>query len=342
MNKTRSETTHILVVDDDQHIRSLLKILIVSEGYICSVAENATEALSILKKRSVSLLLTDIKMPGVSGIELTKIVKEKYGTDIIVMTGYVEDYNYAKIIEEGATDFLKKPFSNKELLLRIKRVINEQAVREERDHAEQDLKKSFKNIKKAFYGIVNTMAATVEIRDPYTAFHQRRVADLSLAIAKEMGLSKNSVTGIYLAGMVHDIGKLSIPAEILSKPARLTDIEFSLIKNHPKVGYDILKRIEFPWRIADFVYQHHERLDGSGYPQGLSDKNILLETKILSIADVVETMASHRPYRPGFGIDVALGEISKNKGLLYDPEAVDICIKLFREKKYSFTIYSTS
>ena len=181
------------------------------------------------------------------------------------------------------------------------------------------------------------MAATVEIRDPYTALHQRRVADLACAIAEGMSLSQDMVDGIHLAGMVHDIGKLSIPAEILSKPARLTDIEFSLIKNHSKVGYDILKSIEFPWRIADFVYQHHERLDGSGYPQGLSDKNIFLETKILSVSDVVETMASHRPYRPGFGIDIALDEIYNNKGILYDAEAVDMCIRLFREKEYSFT-----
>ena len=151
-----------------------------------------------------------------------------------------------------------------------------------------------------------------------------------------MGLSRDQIEGIRVAGLIHDIGKISIPAEILSKPRQLTDTEFSLLKAHPKVAYDILKRIEFPWPVADIVVQHHERLDGSGYPNGVKGDEILLEARILAVADVVEAMASHRPYRPARGIDKALEEIEKNTGKLYDPKIVDVCLKLFHEEGFEF------
>ncbi|MBK9159987.1 MAG: PAS domain S-box protein [Nitrosomonadales bacterium] len=183
---------------------------------------------------------------------------------------------------------------------------------------------------------VQTIASTVEARDPYTAGHQRRVAVLAVAIARQMGLPKQRIKGLHLAAIVHDLGKIRIPAEILSKPGKLSDIEFSLIKFHPQAGYDILKDVEFPWPIADMVLQHHERLDGSGYPQGLKGDAILLEARILCVADVVEAMSSHRPYRPGLGTEAALGEIERNKGRLYDPSVVDACIKLFREGGFEF------
>jgi len=180
------------------------------------------------------------------------------------------------------------------------------------------------------------MAFAVESRDPYTAGHQRRVADLAHAIGSEMGLSEERLVGIRMGGIIHDLGKISVPAEILSKPSRLNEHEFGMIKLHPQVGYDILKKIDFPWPIAQMVYQHHERMDGSGYPQGLSGKKILLEARILAVADVVEAMASHRPYRPALGIDKALEEILKNKNVFYDPEVVDACLKLFKEKGFEF------
>ncbi len=180
------------------------------------------------------------------------------------------------------------------------------------------------------------MSLTVESRDPYTAGHQRRVAGLATAVAEEMSLSRDRIEGIRMAGMIHDIGKISIPAGILSKPGRITEYEFGMIKSHPQVGYDILKQIEFPWPVAQMVYQHHERIDGSGYPQGISGEEILLQAKILGVADVVEAMASHRPYRPALGIEKALEEISQNKGLLYDPDVVYACLKLFKEKRFEF------
>ena len=182
--------------------------------------------------------------------------------------------------------------------------------------------------------MIQAIALTVETKDPYTAGHQRRVSDLARAIAQEMGVPIEKVDGVRMAGVLHDLGKISVPAEILSKPTKLTDIEYGLIKIHPQAGYDILKEVEFPWPIAQIVLQHHERLNGSGYPQGLKGDEILLEARIIMVADVVEAMASHRPYRPGLGLDKALGEISGNKGILYDPAVVDACLKLFTQKGF--------
>jgi putative nucleotidyltransferase with HDIG domain len=184
---------------------------------------------------------------------------------------------------------------------------------------------------------IETIAATVEARDPYTAGHQRRVGELATAIAREMGLPEEQVNGIHLAAIIHDLGKVHVPAEILSKPGKLNDIEFMLIKTHPQAGYDILKDVKFPWPIADIILQHHERLDGSGYPQGLKEGQILLETKILSVADVVEAMSSHRPYRPTLGVLAALSEIDHGSGSTYDPSVVAACMKLFTEKGFVFS-----
>jgi len=181
---------------------------------------------------------------------------------------------------------------------------------------------------------IETIADTVEARDPYTAGHQRRVAELATAIAQEMGLPEDQTHGIHLAAIIHDLGKIHVPAEILSKPGRLSEIEYALIKQHPQEGYDILKDVKFPWPIADIILQHHERLDGSGYPQGLKGDGILLEARIMAVADVVEAMSSHRPYRPGLGIDAALAEIIRMRGTYYDVQAVDACVALFREKNY--------
>jgi putative nucleotidyltransferase with HDIG domain len=204
----------------------------------------------------------------------------------------------------------------------------------ERKRMEEELQDSLERLRKALEGTIRAIALTVETRDPYTAGHQRRVADLARAIATEMGLSRDQIDGIRMAGVIHDIGKISVPGEILSRPGRLNVIEFSLIKTHPQIGYDILKTIDFPWPVAQIVVQHHERMNGSGYPAGLSGEEILLEARILGVADVVEAMSSHRPYRSALGIYRALEEISQNRGVLYDPEVVDACLKLFTEKGF--------
>jgi PAS domain S-box-containing protein/putative nucleotidyltransferase with HDIG domain len=207
---------------------------------------------------------------------------------------------------------------------------------EARDITER--KQSFERLRKALRATVESISMTVEMKDPYTSGHQRRVADLARAIATEMGLSADRQDFIRTASTIHDIGKIAIPSDILSKPTKLTDLEFNLIKTHAQSGYNILKDIEFPWPVADVVLQHHERMDGSGYPQGLKGDDILLEARILAIADVVEPIASHRPYRPAQGINLALEEISRNKGTLYDADVVDACLKLFREKGYTLVL----
>ncbi|MDH4129362.1 MAG: PAS domain S-box protein [Spirochaetota bacterium] len=206
----------------------------------------------------------------------------------------------------------------------------------ERVKIDHERKKSTEKLLKAMEDTVHAIAKTVEIRDPYTAGHQRRVAELACAIANEIGLSDNKIEGLRMASIIHDLGKINIPIEVLSKPGRLSNIEFNLVKTHVENGYNVLKHINFPWPVADIVRQHHEKWNGSGYPIGLSGKAILLEARILNVADVVEAMASHRPYRAALGIYKALDEISINKNILYDPCIVDICTKIIVDNKFNF------
>jgi len=209
-------------------------------------------------------------------------------------------------------------------------------ARKEKESATMGLQQSYERLQKTIEGISLAIAKIVEARDPYTAGHQKRVAQLSLAIAKEMGLAENIVQGIGISAILHDIGKISVPVEILVKPGKLAEDEFNIIKLHSGIGYEILRQIPFPWDIARIVLQHHERLNGSGYPDGIMENDILQEAKIIAVADVVEAMASNRPYRPALGIDVALNEIKNKSGILFDSEVVDICIRLFKEKGFSF------
>ena len=204
----------------------------------------------------------------------------------------------------------------------------------ERKRAEEQLRQTLESLRKAVNTTIQVMVSAIEARDPYTAGHQIRSANLARAIATEMGLPKEKIDGIRMAGSIHDIGTLSIPSEILTKPTKLTNLEFSLIKEHSQKGFEILKDVESPWPLAQIVYQHHERMDGSGYPRQLKGKDIIIEARILAVADVVEAMASHRPYRPSLGLNSALAEIENNKGTIYDTDAVDACLKLFREKGF--------
>lgn len=201
------------------------------------------------------------------------------------------------------------------------------------ENLEERVKEKIKSIEATLEGVVKALAMVVELRDPYTAGHQLRVSNFATEIAKRMGLSNEIVDGIKTIGLLHDIGKIIVPAEVLSKPSRLTDYEFRFIKEHPQAGYDILKGIEFPIQVALAVLQHHERIDGSGYPQGLTDENILLEAKIIAVADVLESMASHRPYRPALGINAAIEEVTKNKSRLYDSEVVEVAISILNNEE---------
>jgi putative nucleotidyltransferase with HDIG domain len=232
------------------------------------------------------------------------------------------DEEEVKLLMELADDLV---YGIKALRTRSER---ERAMAENRQHTAQ--------MEKALLDTVEAIGSALEKRDPYTAGHQRRVAKLAHAMAQEMELPQQVVQGIYMGCLIHDIGKIYIPAEILSRPGKLSAAEFEIIKCHPQVGYDIIKGIEFPWPVARMILEHHERLDGSGYPQGLKGDEISFEARILSVADVVEAMASHRPYRPAVGRDRALEEISRNHGIFYDPQAVDVCLRLFREKGFQF------
>jgi HD-GYP domain-containing protein (c-di-GMP phosphodiesterase class II) len=188
-----------------------------------------------------------------------------------------------------------------------------------------------RKIKRSLIGTVQALAATIELRDPYTAVHQRRVADIAVGIGRLLGLSATQLCGLDLAATIHDIGKLGVPAEILAKPGRISQPEYELIKGHAAAGAEVVKAVDFPWPIRDIIWQHHERMDGSGYPRGLKGDEILLEARILAVADVTEAMASHRPYRKALGIDAALAEIESGRGTRYDARCVDACLKLFRE-----------
>jgi PAS domain S-box-containing protein len=206
-----------------------------------------------------------------------------------------------------------------------------------RRQAEKKLSETLESLRQSIKVTIQVLGMATEARDPYTAGHQVRSAEIARSIAMEMGLSKDRIDGIRLAGSIHDIGKLAIPGEILSKPTKLTSIEFSLVKEHCESGYQMLKSVESPWPLAEMVYQHHERMDGSGYPRNLKKDDIIMEARILAVADVVESMASHRPYRPSLGIEAALEEIEKNRGTLYDEDVVDACLRLFRKKGYKLT-----
>ena len=292
---------------------------------------------------------------------------------IILVTGLSSHEDRVRGIEVGVEDYFTKPFNQTALLARIKILLKVKKLSDERKLAEEALQKAhdnleslvklrtaelakaneilqadiaermkvdeklqhtLKSLRKAVSMTIQVLVAAVEARDPYTAGHQRRAANLARAIATEMGFPPEKVEGIRMAGYIHDIGKLSIPAEILSKPTKLSEIEFALIKEHSRSGYEILKNVESPWQLAEMVYQHHERMDGSGYPRKLRGNDIIIEARILAVADVVEAMASHRPYRPSLGIDLALAEIEKNRGIIYDDDVVGACVIMFREKGF--------
>ncbi len=206
----------------------------------------------------------------------------------------------------------------------------------DRRRTEDELGRTLEQLRKAMGATIQAMSLTIETRDPYTAGHQKRVSDLARAIATEMKLSAEEIDAIRMAASIHDLGKISIPAEILSKPGRISEYEYRLIQNHPQIGYEILRTIEFPWPIAEIVLQHHERMNGSGYPNGLRGDDISLIARILAVADVVEAMVSHRPYRSALTLGEAIHEITKNRGTLYDPDAVDACKRLFIEGRFAF------
>ena len=355
----------ILIVDDIEENLYLLETLLKGSGYEVVTAKDGVEALDKLKEESIDMIVSDVLMPRMDGFQLCRKCKKDKSFKNIPFIFYTATYTEKKdeefALSLGVEKFIVKPQEPQVLLKILKEIIEahkkgifitpKETIKEEEIYLSEynkrliqklekkvlDLEKSEKRLQKTMEDTIYTIGKIAETRDPYTAGHQKNVSQVAIFIAQEMKLPQdNKIEGIRIASLVHDIGKISLPAEILNKPTKLSEIEYSLIKDHSQVGYDVLKSIEFPWPIAQIVLQHHERLNGSGYPQGLKGEDILLEARILGVADVVEAMSSHRPYRPAWGIDKALEEISKNKGILYDPEVVDACLKLFKRKEFKF------
>lgn len=351
----------ILVVDDIEENLYLLETLLKGSGYEVVTAKDGVEALSRLKEESIDMIVSDILMPRMDGFQLCRECKKYESLKKIPFIFYTATYTEKKdeefALSLGAEKFIVKPVEPEVFLKILKEVIKEykkgalvatkEPIKEEKIYFAKyskllikkleekvlDLEKSEKRLQKTMEDIIYTIGKIAETRDPYTSGHQKNVSQIATFIAHEMKLPQNKIEGIRIASLVHDIGKISLPSEILNKPTKLSEIEYSLIKDHSQVGYDVLKSIEFPWPVARITLQHHERLNGSGYPQGLKGEDILLEARIIGVADVMDAMSSHRPYRPAWGIDKALEEISKNKGILYDPKVVGACLKLFKKKK---------
>lgn len=342
---------------------------------LCSQAEEALDTVrrAVEEGKPFTVAFLDVRMPpGPDGVWLAEQIRalDPY-IEIVMVTGYSDtkpNEIASRVPPSDKLLYLQKPFHNLEIqhfaaslstkwlgerelrkirddlegrieqrtieLIKLNEQLKQDIVR--RENAEAEAQSTLAKLRSAMGGVVQAMALTVERRDPYTAGHQRRVSDLARGVAAEMGLPSHQIDGIRMAGLIHDLGKICVPAEILSKPGQLTEVEHTLIKDHPQVGYEILKGIEFPWPVAQIVLQHHERIDGSGYPAGLVGDEIIIEAKTLAVADVVEAMASHRPYRPTLGRDMALEEISKNRGVKYDPYVVDACVKLLTEKGFKF------
>lgn len=361
-DKMLDKTIKVLLIENNQLDVQLIQEMLAQEKSIqfeLECIDYLSKGLKRLTKGGIDVVLLDLCLPENKGLStVSKVHTQAPQVAIVVQTILADESTAVKALQKGAQDYLIKCSMNRDLLVRslrysIEHKYAEEALREsekkfreisenipewilEINNLKKKVKQSDKKLQRTLKGVIHVLASTIKTRDFYLAAHQQRVTNLACVIAKELGFSKEQINGIRMTGIIHDLGKIGIPNEILTKNSRLTKSEFNIIKCHSRIGYRILKTIEFPWPVAQIVLQHHERINGSGYPQGLSGKNILIETKILAVADVIEAISSHRPYRPPLGIDKALEEIFKNKGILYDPEVVDACIKLFKEKGFKF------
>ena len=344
---------NVLIVDDEKSIRVTLGEFLRREGYEVAVTGDADTALSLFKKTEFDVVLSDIILPGKNGVTLLRKIKDiSPQTQVIMMTGEPTAETASQSLRRGASEYVFKPCTKAAVLRvvghasKIKALSDEKekleiANRQYRENLEKlvaerttSLREREKRLENILQGSLHALGSTVAIRDPYTAGHERRVAYLAKHIAKWLGFSAADVRGIEVAGFLHDIGKIAVPAEILSKPGKLTHFEFGIIKSHPQVGYEVLRQIDFDWPVADTTLQHHERLNGSGYPAGLKGDKIIVEARILAVADVVEAMASHRPYRPALGMTAALDEIEAQRGVLYDPDAVAACSHVVKDEQF--------
>jgi len=331
----------VLVVDDEDTVRFTIEKHLKKAGYETTTAGDAAQALDAIRKEEFDVIVSDIMMPETNGIELLKSVSTTSpSSKVILVTGEPDIDTATKALRHGAFDYLSKPFEGVELCKAVEKAMKFKSIEDEnrryRESLEAKVRERTARLQTVMDGTVEALGSIMEMRDSYTSGHQRRVTMLACAIAAELSLDTESVEGLRLAGLLHDIGKINIPAEILAKPSRLNNAEFDLVKGHVRAGFNVLKGVDFPWPVAQMVLQHHERIDGSGYPEGVAGGKILLEARVLAVSDVVEAMASHRPYRPALGIDQALDEIKKNSGVLYDPDVARACLDLCWNTDWDF------
>jgi putative two-component system response regulator len=332
----------VLIVDDNATNIDLL-VGTLREKYRLGIAKKGESALEYAAKYHPNLILLDIMMPEMDGYQVCDRLKKNPDTKsipLIFLTARSETVDKTRAFQMGAVDYITKPFHAAELRARVQMHLEleemRSQLRSQNAILERMVEKKTLELQEMLRGSIFSMALMAEIRDPYTAGHQHRVAQLACAIAARMGLTADIIEGIRIAGVLHDVGKIRIPVSILNRMGQLLDAEKEVIKIHPQISFEILKNIPFPWPCAQIVFQHHERLDGSGYPLGLRGEEMLLESKILAVADVTEATSSFRPYRPAQGIETGLVELRKHRGTLFDSEAVDACLELFENDGFQF------
>jgi putative nucleotidyltransferase with HDIG domain len=356
----------ILIVDDEESILNSFQRILADEDYEVHAVNNGSEGLNKLRtaQKPYSVIVSDQRMPEMSGVQFFAQAKDIFPDAVrILLTGYADSNAIIDAINKGGVHlYFTKPWREDEILLHIKQSLSKVEILAENKRLvelikiknkelvklnktlekkandrtndllaqTEKLKDSYRKSQLILDGIVKTLSKIVETRDPYTSGHEDQVAKIACKIAKEMKLTEEQVSSIYISATLHDIGKISVPSEILTKPSILTNLEREIIKTHCKVANDILANIEFPYPVAEIIYQHHERMDGSGYPRGLKGDDIALEARIIGVADVIDAMASYRPYRPALGVDAAIEEITKFRGVTYDPCVVDACLKIYK------------
>jgi len=327
----KSRNNKILLVDDEPNVLAGFQRQL-KGNYEVETAGSGESALQLIETEGpFAVVVSDMMMPGMDGTEfLAQVRAVQPDTVRIMLTGHADLETAIDAVNMGYIfRFLTKPCPPKRLALAVGAGIEQYKL----ILAEREMHTLVK-FKQAMDGIITGFSKIVEARDPYTAGHQRRVARLSVEIAKTMDLDTDQIATINLSALLHDIGKIYVPADFLNRPGKLSEAEYTVIWAHPQIGRDILQSVDFVWPISKMVWQHHERLDGNGYPQGLKGDDIDLEARIISVADVVEAMASHRPYRASLGIERALKEVEENSGTRFEPEVVDTCLKLFRDGGY--------
>ena len=339
----KEDKKQVVIADKDLngHYIELSKKL--ESIYMVKYIKDGLSVIHYASKNMPDIILLSSVLSGLNGFEVSVRLKANPVTRSIPIIFISKEYNEDDMIqafESGAVDYISRIQNHEELIARIKTHL---VIKEKKDELsirnillEHKVYEETIKLNEVLDASIWAIVQTIESRDPYTAGHQQRVSKLAVEIAKKLNLGKDHIFSLSYAGMLHDLGKIRIPDSVLNRPGKLLAVEYSMLKIHPEVGYDILKKIPAPWPLAKIVLEHHERLDGSGYPNGLMDSNILLESKILSVADVTEAMSSHRPYRPALGIDEALKELKKNRGILYDKGVVDACFELFVKDNYKF------